>query len=120
MSDELTTPQEHAVDYLPHDLRRMAARLENEPCEVVDLTNEWIHGDKETIKLEVEVEEAHRARPGEAEHFTPQIWAGDAVGMEPEAITTWLARYLEEALDVRVSTLDVEVINPTSDGVTVV
>lgn len=66
------------------------------------------------------VDECHRVRPGETETFEPRVWAGDAIGVEPDAITHWLARYLTEAVDIRVSRLDVEVINPTKDGVTVV
>lgn len=56
MSDEIQTPESYSIDYLPHDLRKLAARIENEDCELVDVHHEAVIGDTQTITLECEVE----------------------------------------------------------------
>lgn len=65
------------------------------------------------------VQRSHRVRPGESEHFEPKISAGDAVGMEPDAITHWLAEWIYDEFQVDVEDQGIDVIDPTDDEVNV-
>ena len=68
------------------------------------------------------VERASRVRGGTnpvVEHSEPTISAGDAVGMDPEAVTHWLAEEIQHEFGVNVRDHGIDVIDPTSEEVDV-
>jgi hypothetical protein len=68
------------------------------------------------------VERASRVRGGTnpaVEHFEPTISAGDAIGLDPDAVTHWLAEEIEHEFGVDVRDQGIDVIDPTSEEVDV-
>lgn len=55
---------------------------------------------------------------GSIETFDARIGAGDS-GIEPEAVTEWVAEELWNEFGIEVEKHGIEVIDPTDDGVTV-
>ena len=53
------------------------------------------------------------------EHGDPGIYAGDAIGLKPDAVTHWLAEEIDYEFGVDVRDHDIDVIDPTSEEVTV-
>lgn len=53
------------------------------------------------------------------DHGEPRISAGDAIGMDPEAVTHWLAQEIEDEFGVDVRDHGIDVIDPTSEEVDV-
>ena len=53
------------------------------------------------------------------DHGEARISAGDAIGMDPEAVTHWLAEELEHEFGLDVRDHGIDVIDPTDEGVDV-
>ncbi|WP_123619571.1 hypothetical protein [Halorubrum sp. CSM-61] len=52
-------------------------------------------------------------------HDETSIHAGDAIGLDPDAVTHWLAEEIEHEFGVDVRDHDIDVIDPTSEEVDV-
>ncbi|WP_157884863.1 hypothetical protein [Halorubrum aethiopicum] len=53
------------------------------------------------------------------DHGEPTISAGDAIGMDPDAVTHWVAQEVEDEFLIDVRDHGIDVIDPTSEEVTV-
>jgi len=53
------------------------------------------------------------------EHGEARISAGDAIGMDPDAVTHWLAEEIEREFNVDVRDHGIDVIDPTGEEVDV-
>ena len=53
------------------------------------------------------------------DHGEPRISAGDAIGMDPDAVTHWLAEEIEHEFGLDVRDHGIDVIDPTAEDVDV-
>lgn len=85
---------------------RLTARVDGEEREVFN----WV-----TVEQPARV----RGHNPVVEKYDPEIWAGDAGGLEPDAVTTWVAEELEREFGIDVSEQGIDVVDVESDEVTV-
>jgi len=81
-----------------------------------------VDGDQREVYNWVTVEQAARVRGHNpiVEKFDADIWAGDAEGLEVDAVTQWVAEELEYEFGIRLSQRDdIDVIDIESNEVSV-